>query len=654
MIEKDRKIISLDEAVADANEKSRNRLVDESYVEEVIQKVELVKKRFRQESECQSSGVIPQEKRESLNQILDFLDWLEDGYDPTRAISTICARQFMQRLLKCCQVDLFTYFENVNVRAEIAYDKAVWESLKSRVVLWNESNFMQRVVAAFENKVYPSAFNENCMKQFPLLYVHSVAEAAESLNKCRTDVYIKKGPIGKLIRLNPKILIFTRMSECLLYLEKQVDGVYVCYITQHEENLAALSYFSIFVKSNGTLVSVHNREDVPEFGYGAPNGWLSYCSDYTLGFPHRAVYGFLYKDGNIAPKEGLEMDFESLEPDEAFSLMVHMYLVKTKYEGKEVDQEPIYINSLMRDNYLAEHDPAALSEAEKSEIFAWNQTYKCGIDPKVAVSTSEYNDRFGMDHRGDFWMNLYGSDYVPDVDYVQSALRPFEYRGKDLWLYAECIGPAERMDREVYRVIRKHLAEDIDRKIQSEYRSHPNESIKVFWQRLLRSRKERVLDWICKAEYAKKHLWIPGIDNAAEKNILEHIEGKYKPKKVDEVLNRNVSESLTRKGVFSEAIDDLTGTKCTIFYQIRFEDWKEMEAVYGEDLPLVLKGYRSPRLGKSDRPDAEVTDAVGDLVSPINGQDLSMCLGFSKNGFKAVYKDWLNEHGYADGRRSTR
>ena len=30
MIEKDRKIISLDEAVADANEKSRNRLVDES------------------------------------------------------------------------------------------------------------------------------------------------------------------------------------------------------------------------------------------------------------------------------------------------------------------------------------------------------------------------------------------------------------------------------------------------------------------------------------------------------------------------------------------------------------------------------------------------------------------------------------------------
>ena len=203
-------------------------------------------------------------------------------------------------------------------------------------------------------------------------------------------------------------------------------------------------------------------------------------------------------------------------------------------------------------------------------------------------------------------------------------------------------------------MIRKHLAEDIDRKIQSEYRSHQNESIKVFWQRLLRSRKERVLDWICKAEYAKKHLWIPGIDNAAEKNILEHIAGKYKPKKVDEVLNRNVSESLTRKGVFSEAIDDLTGTKCTIFYQIRFEDWKEMEAVYGEDLPLVLKGYRSPRLGKSDSLDAEVTDAVGDLVSPINGQDLSMCLGFSKNGFKAVYKDWLNEHGYADGRRSTR
>ena len=95
-------------------------------------------------------------------------------------------------------------------------------------------------------------------------------------------------------------------------------------------------------------------------------------------------------------------------------------------------------------------------------------------------------------------------------------------------------------------------------------------------------------------------------------------------------------------------------TNDLLLKKAEFEDWKEMEAVYGEDLPLVLKGYRSPRLGKSDRPDAEVTDAVGDLVSPINGQDLSMCLGFSKNVFKAVYKDWLNEHGYADGRRSTR
>ena len=88
MIEKDRKIISLDEAVADANEKSRNRLVDESYVEEVIQKVELVKKRFRQESECQSSGVIPQEKRESLRSWISLTGWktamiLRERYRPS-------------------------------------------------------------------------------------------------------------------------------------------------------------------------------------------------------------------------------------------------------------------------------------------------------------------------------------------------------------------------------------------------------------------------------------------------------------------------------------------------------------------------------------------------------------------------------------------
>ena len=605
-----------------------------------------------QEFKEKPSSIIPPEKRDGLKDIGSQIDWLQDGYDPTNAVSTIGAREFMQKLLKFCHVDLFSCFENPDVKAEIEEFSAVWKDLKDSAVLKNESNFMLNVLKAFGDKVPPTMFDEEYIKKFPLLYVQLVGETARNLKKCRTDVYVKSGQIGDHLEIIPKILIFTRMSECLLYLEKQADGVYVCYITQHEETVSAVSYFSIFVKSNGTLVSIHNRVDVVNFGYGAFNGLITYTTESKLGFPHSSVYGFLYADGNSAPKEGLEMDFASLEPMEAFSLMVRMYLVKTKYEGKEVAEEPIYINSLMRENYVAEHGPAALSAVENSAIFAWNQTYACGIDPNVALTTSEYNDRFGMRHCGDFWLDIYSGESIPAPDYVTSALRSFEYRGtekKDLWLYAECIGPAERMDREVYRVLRKHLAEDIDRKIQSEYRAYQNENMRSLWRRLLKDRKDRVLDWICRSVYGKEHPWVLGMEDATAKKILDHIDGEYKPKKVDEVLNRSVSESVTRKGALSDVMDDMTATKCSIFYQIRFDDWNEMAAVYGEDLPRVFKGYRSSRLGKVDNGSVsdEPTDAVGDLVSPIDGQEFSVCLGFSKNGFKMVYKDWMKEHGYA-------
>lgn len=240
---------------------------------------------------------------------------------------------------------------------------------------------------------------------------------------CQTDVYIKTGPIGELKRMVPKIIIFPRMADCLLFLEKQPDGVYACYIAQRFEEIYQESYCSIFVKSNGTIVSVHDRKNVVAFGYSANRGYTSFPTvnpaDCTL--PHKAVYHFLYSNTNKTLQQKFEMSFEHLNSAEVFSLMTFMYLVKIKYEGLSVTETPVYINSLMEEKFIEEHGLSALSEVKDSAIFARNQGYKCSIDPMKAVTTSIYNDTFGMHHCCDFWVELFGKGFIPTEDYVSSS-----------------------------------------------------------------------------------------------------------------------------------------------------------------------------------------------------------------------------------------
>lgn len=595
------------------------------------------------------SGFIPKEEHAYLVHIQEQLNWLADGYDPTNAVSSICSRFTMHHILDYSKMDLFSLFEKNEVIATAIQYKKIWNQLRGEELISNEENFILDILNAFKNEIDSNILDRAKFERaiWPDHYRELIKNQVDRVMSCQTDVYIKTGPIGELKRMVPKIIIFPRMADCLLFLEKQPDGVYACYIAQLFEEIYQESYFSIFVKSNGTIVSVHDRKNVVAFGYSAILGCTSFptvnYADCTL--PHKAVYRFLYADTKKTPQQKVEMGFELLNSDEVFSLMTFMYLVKTKYEGRSVTETPVYINSLMEENFIEEHGLSALSEVKDSAIFAWNQSYKCSIDPMKAVTTSIYNDIFGMHHCGDFWVELFGKGFIPAEDYVSSALHSFvRVDGNTCRLYPECIGPAVRMDQEVYRVLRAHLADFIKPKIEDEFiRYGYIDKVQIFWHKLLKERKEKVLDCICRSVYEEEQSCLMPGKTAPVQDSPTPICRSSKPKMAVKILNDTVDEE---NGFLKQVYDDRTGKKCRIYYQLSFDDWKEMAAVYGDDLPLIFKGFYSCRQKKEENGNLfeEATDAVGDLESRLSRLDFSMYMGFSKGGFGEIYRDWLQQH----------
>lgn len=146
-------------------------------------------------------------------------------------------------------------FEKNEIIATAIQYKKIWNQLRGEELISNEDNFILDILNAFKNEINPDilVLAKLAKLKYPNGYRELIKNQVDRVMSCQTDVYIKTGPIGELKRMVPKIIIFPRMADCLLFLEKQPDGVYACYIAQRFEEIGQERYFSIFVKSNGTI-----------------------------------------------------------------------------------------------------------------------------------------------------------------------------------------------------------------------------------------------------------------------------------------------------------------------------------------------------------------------------------------------------------------
>ena len=138
------------------------------------------------------------------------------------------------------------------------------------------------------------------------------------------------------------------------------------------------------------------------------------------------------------------------------------------------------------------------------------------------------------------------------------------------------------MDQEVYQVLRAHLADFIKPKIEDEFNRYGNiDTIRIFWHKLLKERKEKVLDCICRSVYEEEQSCLMPGKTAPVQDSPTPICRSSKPKMAVEILNDTVDED---NGSLKQVYDDRTGKNCRIYYQLLFDNWKEMSVVYGDDL----------------------------------------------------------------------
>ena len=198
------------------------------------------------------------------------------------------------------------------------------------------------------------------------------------------------------------------------------------------------------------------------------------------------------------------------------------------------------------------------------------------------------------------------------------------------------------MDKQVYYEIRKQLAEYIKQQMQKELQEFGTSHAWEYWNKKAKSRKDRFIDLICKKTYQSSH---PETDWGEDTICFDAIKQEdWGYRRQERIYNQNLKYHYGRHSY--DILDDCNGAKCSVSYQLDPRDWRTMEAFLEEPLPKIFQGFGARNYNGNTLLNA--VDMVGELECPLTGHfnGYSLCIGFSKSGWKKTYYDWLTAHGY--------
>lgn len=573
------------------------------------------------------------------------IELLLSGYDPSGALSAMRARDAVMEVAKNTRIPLYGWLTDPKVMQEMQEYASMWQKLNDPEILKQEDHYLNSMNETLKHSMGIAMIGDRDMEQERRQFLASVMQVIQDIKKMRIDCYQNSGmPIGEVKRFHTRILVFERMSDCILHVSNELDAVYLCYISQHQ---SADGYFAFMLKSNGNLIAFHDRVDeiyIGQHGNLRNGRWTDNHMDKL--FPYN--YIFHYENYDYKGYAGTyvinseKLDFIKLGVEVYQPLLVAMIILKNKYEGLTFDAQPLLLNTFMKQNFLTEHKnlkETELAVLEKNEIMVRSSQYVCSLDPGKAVTDTGYNKEFGCNEHSVPWVELYGAGFVPDFS---TALASCSRTQEDSYV-SEFIGDQTRMDRQVYYEIRKQLADHIKWQMQKELEVFGPSQAWNYWNEKARERKDRFVDLICKKTYQSSH---PEVDWDKDIACIDAIEQETSGlRTVNRIYNQNIKY---RYQVADVILDDYNGAKCSIFYWLNPKDWKEMETFLGEPLPKIFQGFGARNYNGNSL--LEVVDEVGELVCPLTGHfnGYSLCIGFSKAGWKKTYYSWLKEHGYQE------
>lgn len=481
-----------------------------------------------------------------------------------------------------------------------------------------------------------------------------VSVVVGSLSCLKVDCFCRGRNISSELNLANNILVFNTLTECLPIIEQQLDGIYICYISQ---NNTSGGYFSIFFKSNDSILSVNDRVDEKYFGQhnNSRNGrWQE--SKAELLFPYDEVVRFADRDylGYATKYEVAKnvIPISELSEQWILPLAVAVGLLLRKYSVKSVDEVPFRhvaeLSSIRRAALMASDEklPMILNNSlVAKQQSSWipqvtDQDVRLGTLGHTFNSVpGHYQFDSGIFSESDeLWVSTLGEGF--EIDWTKIFVPEND-------TVAEFVGSEHHMQMEVYRQARQQLADYITSKMRDDFVNFGEMQGCARWfKKIILHSKGTIIDDAVRhykaimVDKEEENTTISRWSYHAGKQLLVSVTGGYEPNVPYRGVILNDLLGLYQSELSNMRRCPITGCNANVWITFDPCDSTVIEQYFNTVVPSYLKPWPLVNRDKGNSL-LDSVDPIFLIESPLEHQSFRFywSVGFSKRGLNKLLKE---------------
>lgn len=601
----------------------------------------------------------------TLHKVGKLIEMLLSEYDNTGMLAVIYAKIQFENLLKETKITVWDVLSNPDTyKAE----KDMYELFNTPIVTDAENEFIGRLNHIYLKITNGKLIGEDDGQRKQLL--DSIERVVESINKCNVDLFAKDGEVCNVQNVSTKLHIFNTLAECLLAIEKAQDGIYFCFISAGN---SADCFFSFFLKSNGTIISVNDRVDEAYIGQHGNSRNARWTESKVDGiFPYD--YIFKYSDHDYkgyATKYEIEedkLDLYNLGIEVFMPIVISMLLIVLKYSNKEIELPLHYIDSFLPENQLKIESRELMVIGESSLVVAHNNVDIHFDNSKILSGdyaeefdfhdkkNGNYKETGYFTNENQLMVELWGDGFVfnPTTIFQTNNVACLMDKENESYI-PEFVGTEKRIRLQVYKEARMQLAEYMEDNIYEAWVEYGRtKAIKKWYRQSLLANKEVIYRMLMEYEEDidrgdKSKLYDGWRRSDGSINIYIYRNQDYP----SGIISSDIING-TRTGEYEwKWLCDVNGCACNTWFVIAPQTWEQLEFLTGQEVPKIVKGWNvngRPYYGNTL---LDSTDAVAKVGTPFEHfnsyssndrfkdayYDFKVAFGFSKRGWNKIKKE---------------
>lgn len=594
-----------------------------------------------------------------LNKICKKMTLLTEYFDATGDMALIYAKHMYAELLKKVKFTVEDYLNDPHLLDD---EKEIYDMFRSETMNNIECRFEKNINSVVEKVVGKKMIDgESSSSGLLFNYIDRLTE----LTECKTELFLRGGKyVSVADNVHPYICVFDTLAQCLLTLEQEKDGIYLCYVNYFG---AAEGFFGFFVKSNGNIISVNERIDeqyVGQFG-NFRNARHTETKKYKL-FPYEFIFNYTdYDYKGYATKHQIDMEqlaFSQMNPEAYMPLVLSAIFLNERFTQFNFDEaSKVYINSLLPQNIkplLEKEKNTDLMVIDSSALLIFNSSVQFDFETekilngeydKLFNNGTEENKGYRYDEVGyftgqnQFLVDLWGKGFKPDLSKLlknNTLLLLADNREKPDSFSFDFVANERKMQLEAYRQIRVQLKEYIEERMNEAYQEFGGwEAVRKWYEDALKRNKERI-ERLC----VQKVLSVENKESSKEsvtfysysiRSDISSTINYYADTK--EITNMPAPTIISKRDSHKWAwYDEETGAKCSIAFAFFPRTWEEVEEYIGEEVPDIIKGWRK-RDHYAGNSILNTVDPVSMIKHPLSEkQRFRFSVAFSKRTWKKI------------------